>query len=155
MKKKKTSILIVDDDKNICRTLSLFLERKGYETDTAYTGKEAIEKSKTKVYNVALLDIKLPDIEGTKLLVTMRETTPKMVKIMITGYPSLGNTIQALKWGSEDYMMKPIDPKELVKVIEEKLQEQEEAEIMTEEKIRGFIETRTQKLLQAAPAHAE
>ena len=152
MKDEKTSILIVDDNEGILETLSAILEEKGYRTDTAKTGMEAIEKAKTNFYNVALLDIKLPDIEGTKLLIKIEENSPRMVKIMITGYPTLENAVEALQGGADDYVMKPVDPENLIKKIEEKLKKQKEATIMTEEKIRGFIETRTEKLLQEARA---
>ena len=66
MKKKK--ILIVDDDKDLLKTLTGILETEGYEVNTAETGKDAIDKCKDQFYNLALLDIKLPDIEGTELL---------------------------------------------------------------------------------------
>jgi len=82
-------ILVVDDDESIRKVLATILEENGYIVDTAENGKEAIEKSNTKFYNLALIDIRLPDMEGTKLLTTIRETTPKMVKIIVTGYPSL------------------------------------------------------------------
>lgn len=146
--KGKARILIVDDDEDICRTLSLILEEKGYEVDAAHTGKEAIEKSKTKVYNAALLDIKLPDMEGTELLTAMRETSPKMIKIMVTGYPALKNAVEALNKGADAYLMKPVNPEKLIKTIEEKLKIQKEAEVMTQEKIAAFVKTRTEKLLQ-------
>ncbi|MCD6432065.1 response regulator [Candidatus Bathyarchaeota archaeon] len=146
--KGKARILIVDDDEDICRTLSLILEEKGYEVDAAHTGKEAIEKSKTKVYNAALLDIKLPDMEGTELLTAMRETSPKMIKIMVTGYPALKNAAEALNKGADAYLMKPVNPEKLIKTIEEKLKIQKEAEVMTQEKIAAFVKTRTEKLLQ-------
>jgi len=146
--KGKARILIVDDDEDICRTLSLILEEKGYEVDAAHTGKEAIEKSKTKVYNAALLDIKLPDMEGTELLTAMRETSPKMIKIMVTGYPALKNAVEALNKGADAYLMKPVNPEKLIKTLEEKLKIQKEAEVMTQEKIAAFVKTRTEKLLQ-------
>jgi DNA-binding NtrC family response regulator len=143
---KKVSILIVDDDEGILETMSAILEEKGYYTDKAKTGREAIEKSKTNFYNLALLDIKLPDIEGTKLLTEMRETSPKMVKIMITGYASLENAVEALNLGADAYIMKPVDPEKLLKVINEKLKKQREAEKMSEKKIADWIETRARKL---------
>lgn len=151
MTERKTSILIVDDDESICRTLSLYLKREGYETDLAITGREAIEKSKKKVYDVALLDIKLPDMEGIELLTAIRETTPKMIKIMVTGYPTLGNAVEALKLDADDYIMKPVAPEELVKTITRKLEERKENETMTEKKLAEFITIRTTKLLQASP----
>jgi DNA-binding NtrC family response regulator len=143
---KKASILIVDDDEGILETMSAILEEKGYYTDTAKTGREAIEKSKTNFYNVALLDIKLPDIEGTKLLTEMKETSPRMVKIMVTGYASLENAVEALNLGADAYVMKPVNPENLLKVINEKLKAQKEAEKMNEKKIADWIETRARKL---------
>jgi DNA-binding NtrC family response regulator len=143
---KKASILIVDDNKSILETLSAILEEKGYRADTAKNGKEAIEKSKTNFYNMALLDIKLPDIEGTKLLTKIEETTPRMVKIMITGYASLENAVEALNLGADAYIMKPVDPEKLLKTINEKLKEQRKAEKMSQKKVAGWIETRARKL---------
>jgi DNA-binding NtrC family response regulator len=145
---KKTSILIVDDDTSICRTLGLYLRAKGYETELARNGMEAVQKSKTTVYDVALLDIKLPDMDGTELLKAIHDTTPRMIKIMVTGYPTLGNAVEALKLDADDYIMKPVAPEELVKTIERKLEKRKEAESMTEKKIEEFITDRTTKLLQ-------
>lgn len=146
--KRKASILVVDDDENICKTLSLILESRGYKVDVAYSGEKAIEKSKAKAYNIALLDIVLPDIQGTKLLKKLRETTPKMIKIMVTGYPKLENAIEALNYNADAYMTKPVNPENLIKVIEEKLEKQRREEIMTVEKIEAFVKTRTQRLLE-------
>ncbi|RJS80447.1 response regulator [Candidatus Bathyarchaeota archaeon] len=146
--KRKARILIVDDDEDICKTLSLILQEEGYETDIANTGREAIKKSRENFYNVALLDIKLPDMEGTELLTKMRETSPKMIKIMVTGYPALKNAVEALNRGADAYLMKPVNPEKVIKTIKEKLKKQREEEVMTEEKIAMFVKTRTQKLLQ-------
>ena len=146
MPENKSSILIVEDDANIRETLSTILQQEGYSTDTAKNGQEAIEKSKTKYFNLALLDIKLPDMEGTKLLTTMHETSPKMVKIMITGYPSLENAVEALNMGADAYIMKPVKPEKLLALIEEKLKKQSQAEKMTEEKVTDWIKTRARKI---------
>ena len=146
MTKNKNSILIVEDDANIRETLSAILQQKGYSTDTAKNGKEAIQKSKAKFFNMALLDIKLPDMEGTKLLKTMHENLPKMMKIMITGYPSLENAVEALNHGADAYVVKPVKPEKLLALIEEKLEEQSQAEKMTEEKMTEWIKTRARKL---------
>ncbi|MDH5779958.1 MAG: response regulator [Candidatus Bathyarchaeota archaeon] len=146
MTKDKPSILIVEDDTNIRKTLNTVLQQKGYSTDTAENGREAIQKSKAKFFNLALLDIKLPDIEGTKLLTTMHENLPKMVKIMITGYPSLENTVEAVNLGAHAYIIKPVKPEKLIKLIEEKLEEQREAEKTTQEKVTEWIKTRARKI---------
>ena len=143
---KKASILIVDDDRTILQTLNAILESKRYTTDTAVTGREAIEKSKSKFFNLTLLDIKLPDMEGTELLITMHGNLPKMVKIMITGYPSLKNSVEALNQGANAYIMKPFKPEKLLALIEEKLEEQSQAEKMTEGKVTEWIKTRARKI---------
>jgi len=148
MLKEKASILIVDDDLDICKTLSLILEGEGYHVEIANTGKEAIEKSKEKAYNVALLDIVLPDMAGTELLRKLCEATPKMIKIMVTGYPNLQNAVEALNYNADAYLIKPVNHEKLLQVIQEKLKKQKEEEILTTEKIAAFVKTRTQKLLQ-------
>ena len=146
MKKNKPSILIVEDDANICETISTILQQEGYNTDTAKTGKEAIQKSKAKFFNLALLDIKLPDIEGTKLLTMLHGNLPKMMKIMITGYPSLENAVEAVNLGADAYIIKPVKPEKLLALVKEKLEEQRQAEKMTEEKVTEWIKTRARKI---------
>jgi len=144
--KNKPSVLIVEDDANIRVPLSTILQQKGYKTDTAKNGKEAIQKSKAKFYNLALLDIKLPDMEGTKLLTTMHENMPKMVKIMVTGYPSLENAVEALNHGADAYVIKPVKTEKLLALIEQKLEVQRQAEKMTEDKVTEWIKTRARKI---------
>jgi DNA-binding NtrC family response regulator len=144
--KDKPSILIVEDDANILESISTILQQKGYHTDTAKTGKEAIQKSQTKFFNLALLDIKLPDMEGTKLLTKLHGNLPKMMKIMITGYPSLENAVEAVNLGADAYIIKPVKLQKLLALIEEKLEEQRQAEKMTEEKVTEWIKTRARKL---------
>ncbi|MEM3018015.1 MAG: response regulator [Candidatus Bathyarchaeia archaeon] len=143
---EKKRILVVDDDPDILSSLKSILEFKGYMVDTAVNGREAIEKSKSEYYNLALLDIKLPDMEGTDLLTKMHRTTPKMMKVMLTGYPSLENAVKSLNLGADAYIMKPVKPEVLLKTIEEKLREQSEIESMSEEKVREWMETRLKKI---------
>ncbi|MBS7625785.1 response regulator [Candidatus Bathyarchaeota archaeon] len=143
---EKKRILIVDDDLEILRSLKNILEFKGYIVETAESGREAIEKSKARFFNLALLDIKLPDMEGTDLLVKMHRTTPKVMKIMLTGYPTVENAVKAVNLGADAYIIKPVKPDILLKVIEEKLKEQSEIESMSEEKVREWMETRLKKL---------
>lgn len=148
METEKTSILIIDDDEDILKTSTAILSGKGYLTEMAKTGAEAIKKSKAKIFNLALIDIVLPDMHGTKLLIKLKETVPKMRKIIITGHATLDNAIEALNLGADAYIMKPIDPQGLMKVIEEQLRKQREDRVMTQEKIAEFVKTRTKQLEQ-------
>lgn len=149
METRKKSILVVDDDESILNSLKEILEFEAYDVDTAGTGKEALEKSEKQLYNLALLDIKLPDIEGTKLLKMMHRSNPKMMKIMVTGYPTLDNAVEALRMGADEYLMKPINPEAMLKVVKNKLREQADAEKMDELKVKKWIETRVRKLKQS------
>ena len=142
----KPHVLIVEDDANIRKTLSTILELKGYKTDTAKNGREAIQKSKTDFFNLVLLDIKLPDMEGTKLLTAMHQNYPKMMKILITSYPSLENAVESVNAGADAYITKPIKPETLFALLEEKLEEQRQTERMTEEKVTEWIKTRVRRL---------
>ena len=146
MTKHKPRILIVEDDENIRETIKNILEQSGYDIDVAKTGQEAERKTQTKFYNLALLDIKLPDMEGTKLLAKVHDTTPKMVKIMLTGYPSLENAMEALNQGADAYVTKPVKPAKLLALIEEKLEKQSKDEQMTESKVTDWIKTRARQL---------
>ncbi len=143
---RKTRILIVDDDENIRKTLSNILKEKGYVVDAARDGEEAILKSKANFYNLALLDIRLPDMEGTELLAKMNETVPKMVKIILTGYPSMENAIEAVNKGADGYIVKPVNPDKLLSIIKKHLTKQEESKRYTEEKVAEFIKTRAIEL---------
>jgi len=145
---EKKRILIVDDDKAILKSFKDLLQSEGYLIDTAETGQEALEKTEAQSYDLALLDIKLPDIEGTELLVEMHEGAPRMMKIMVTGHATLENAVESLNLGADAYVMKPVKPEELLRVVEEKLKEQEEAEKMSEEKVAEWIENRVKKLEQ-------
>jgi len=143
---ERARILVVDDDESIRKTLAAILETKGYNVDTAENGKEAIKKSYAKFYNLALIDVRLPDMEGVKLLSEMKETTPKMVKIIITGYPALQNAIEAVNRGADAYIMKPLDMDKVLDKIKEHLRKQREAKKYSQEKVTEFIETRAKEL---------
>ena len=142
----KKRILLVDDDKSVLKTLTEILQFEGYDVDTAETGKEAIEKSKTQFYNVALLDIKLPDIDGTELLQIIDGHIPKTAKIVITGYPSTENAIKALNLEADAYITKPVEPKQLLETIRKKLENQDKADKITEENVTKWLQTRADKI---------
>jgi DNA-binding NtrC family response regulator len=144
--KEKARILIVDDDEGIRLTCTAILEENGYCVETAETGKEAILKTNDSFFNAALIDIRLPDMEGTQLLTAMKETTPKMVKIILTGYPALKNAVDAVNNGASAYVLKPPDMNELLKTLEENLLKQEGEKRTGEAKIAEFIQRRAQEI---------
>jgi len=128
-------ILVVDDDEGIRRSLVTILEGEGYVVDTAENGKEAIEKSNAGFYNLALLDVQLLDIEGTKLLTAMKDTHPKMVKIIFTGHPDLETVIESVNKNADAYITKPFSVGSLLKIIKDHLKKQEKSQRYDEEKV--------------------
>ena len=139
-------ILIVDDDESIREVLTSILTDEGYIVDAVDTGEKAIKATHEKFYNLVLIDIRLPDMEGTKLLTELKDTVPKMRKIIITGYPTLQNAIEAVNRGADAYIVKPINMDEALKTIREQLQKQAEEKKYSEQKIVEFIETRVKEL---------
>jgi DNA-binding NtrC family response regulator len=100
---------LIDDDPSIRAALSMLLEAEGYFVDTAQDGKEAIDKTNNNFYNLAIIDYRLPDIEGTVLITKLKETTPKMMKIMLTGFPSTKNAIDSVNNNANAFIEKPVD----------------------------------------------
>jgi len=124
MGKRGVNVLIIDDDKSILRILTRILEKQGYNVDTAETGREAEEKNGNKPYDLAIIDVKLPDTDGIDLLGKFHKEKPNMVKIILTGFPSIDNGMKAMNSGADAYLIKPVKPEELLKIIDEKLREQ-------------------------------
>ena len=143
---KHARILIVDDDENIRNTMKAILEDEGYIVDTAVNGAEAIQKTQKTTYNIALLDIRLPDMEGVELLKLIREGVPRTRKIMVTGYPSMQNAINALNKNADAYLIKPVDIENLLATVKNQLQLQEGEKEFSEQKVTEFIESRVKEL---------
>jgi DNA-binding NtrC family response regulator len=143
---ERARILVVEDDESIRKTLTAILEDKGYNVETAKNGKEAIRKSKGKFFNLALIDIRLPDIEGVELLTAIQDTTPKMVKIIMTGYPSLQNAITAVNKGADGYLLKPFNIGMLLRTIKEHLKKQQQAKKYSQQKVTEFIQARVKEI---------
>lgn len=121
MEYKKT-ILLVDDEESVRKAFTGILEKAGYLVDTAETGQKALEKAQAKRYDVALIDIKLPDMEGTDLLLKLPKKS-EMVKIIITGFSTMENGVKAADCGADDFLVKPVKPQELLNAIKERLAE--------------------------------
>jgi len=126
MDTSKKRILVIDDDKSVLRTFTLILKKDGYDVDIAETGKEALEKVEAGKYNAALIDVRLPDMEGTDLLPKIQSVLPEAVKIIITGFPSLETGIKSLDVGADAYLVKPVKPEDLLVLIRERIRNKKE-----------------------------
>lgn len=139
-------ILVVDDDETIRSTMKAILEDEGYIVDSASTGEEAIQLTMKTTYNIALLDIRLPDMEGIELLKLMRDNVPRTRKIMVTGYPSMQNAIAALNKNADAYLLKPVNNEKLLNLIKEQLDAQVNERKFSEQKVAEFIESRVKEM---------
>jgi len=122
-----TKIFIVDDELVMRKSLSGWLERDGYEVDTAESGEEAIEKLKKTRFDLLLVDIKMEGISGLDVLKHVRENDPDVAVVMITAYGSIPTAIEAMKNGAHDYLLKPFDPDKLGVLIEKIVEQQAQA----------------------------
>jgi len=112
----KDKILIVDDDKYISLLLFNFLEDEGYVCDTAENGLEALEKvSKGNKYDLVLLDFVMPKMNGMEFLAAVKEINPKLPVLMISGYRTRENTLEALKLGAIGFIKKPFSLSDVLK----------------------------------------
>jgi K+-sensing histidine kinase KdpD len=141
--KSDKSILVVDDDLDFLEIIKCILGNKGYEVATAPSGGEAISRLKDRFYHVAILDISLPDTDGTELLPGLLEVHPDIIAIMLTGHSSLQNAIQSLNRGAFAYLEKPLDTENLLSVINRGLEKQrlvlENRQLMEELEQRNHI----------------
>ncbi|HMK94831.1 MAG TPA: response regulator [Candidatus Limnocylindrales bacterium] len=112
-----STVLIVDDDPKMRELLTSILENAAYIVETASNGKDAIKACKKFPVDVALIDVELPDVKGTALLSALKDLRPKMIKIIITGYPSIENAVTAVNEKADGYIVKPFDPAELLEMI--------------------------------------
>jgi two-component system response regulator AtoC len=126
--------------------MKAILQEKGYSVDSVPDGKAAIKKTQEKTYNVALLDIRLPDMEGVELLKLMKDSIPRMRKIMVTGFPSLQNAVEAVNGNADAYIIKPFDVEKLIAVVKEQLKYQEEEKRYSEQKVAEFIDCRVKEI---------
>jgi DNA-binding response OmpR family regulator len=118
----KSSILIVDDDPNICFILEKTLSREGYDLDIINDGERAIARIKEKIYDLVLLDLHLGEISGIQVFDSLRESNPDTVVIILTAHGSLESAVKALKLGAFDYLFKPALPETIRQRVKEGLE---------------------------------
>jgi DNA-binding response OmpR family regulator/KaiC/GvpD/RAD55 family RecA-like ATPase len=140
--KEKPRVLIIDDNANMCETLADTLEEKGYEVVTTKTASEAIRMAQKSFFNIALIDINLPDKTGIELLRRFRTIYPSRINIMITASAMLKNAVDALNLGANAYILKPIDFTGLDQIMKECLGKQQKTLKTTDERLAELMKNR-------------
>ena len=119
----KSRVLIVDDEEALRTILSSELNSAGYEVETASDGSEGITEVKNKKFDLVLLDIHMPKLDGFEVLKYIKKEHPAVKVIMLTGFADLKNAIESKKFGAEDFVSKPYDLVDLLTTIERVLSE--------------------------------
>ncbi|MBK8089322.1 MAG: sigma-54-dependent Fis family transcriptional regulator [Chitinophagaceae bacterium] len=127
-----SSILIIDDEKAIRKTLGEILSYEGYQIDDAENGEEGLKRIKEKNYDVVLCDIKMPKVDGLEFLEKARESNPDLPIIMISGHGTIETAVEAVKKGAFDYVAKPPDLNRLLITIRNAMDKQS---LVTETKV--------------------
>lgn len=117
------SILIIDDEAFLRTTLAVILQRAGYSVSTASGGEEALHILLDHKFDLVFLDLKMPGMDGMELLPEIRLLDPKLPVLILTANASLESAIQTMRLGAIGYLMKPIDPEQIVNRVEEVIKE--------------------------------
>lgn len=115
---KSLKILVIDDESVICDACHMVLSEKGHQVDRCTTGRSGLVAIEQGAYDVILLDMKLTDIDGMEILRTIKAEKPATYVIVMTGYSTIENAVQAMKLGAADYLSKPFADDELIEALE-------------------------------------
>jgi len=129
---EKMRIMLVDDEERFLETTRKLIERKGVDVTTAAGGSEALEKLRTEIVHVIILDVKMPGMDGIETLHQIKRQFPMVEVIMLTGHGTVESAVEGLKSGATDYLTKPTDIGELISKAEEAFEKRQRLE----EKIR-------------------
>lgn len=136
-------ILVMEDEFSIAKGLQMVLKEEGYDVDLAMTGQSALDKSSEEIFDVLIADLKLPDIDGMKVIKQVKGYSPETEAIIITGYPSVSSAVESVKIGVYDYLRKPFTDDDIKKVVKGALKKKEEDTV--EEVI---VKTEEERLIQ-------
>lgn len=112
-------VLLVDDEKELTEALSDRMKTRGFKVDIANSGPVAISKVKEKSYDVIILDMAMPEMDGMEVLKILLKLNPDLQIIFLTGYATLEKGIEAVKLGAVDFMEKPVDIDKLIEKVNE------------------------------------
>jgi len=118
---RKSRILVVDDDEDFRKVISIALSEEGFEVHQSSTGEGGVKAARERDFDLILLDIHMPVMDGIQALKILRQETPSTDFAMITGYQDVHLAVESLKLGAKEYLMKPIDPGELVQRVKSAL----------------------------------
>lgn len=139
---RNSRILVVDDEKVMRDSCYRVLSKEEYKVETVASGEVAIKRAKESPFDLILLDLKMPGMDGLETLRFFKEQDPKIVVVIITGYPDIETAVKAIKLGAYDYISKPFTPQELRLIVERSLEKRTLS--MENEYLRQQLESRNE-----------
>jgi len=144
----RAHILVIDDEEGMRSGVIRVLGPRGHTVDTAENGTRGIELARERFYDIALIDYRMPDIDGFEVMDAIRSHSPETIQIVMTAYASYEMAVSATKKGAFDYLAKPFTPDELLIVVEKALEWRRlriESQRLREERARNLLELATEK----------
>jgi DNA-binding NtrC family response regulator len=148
---KQIKIIVVDDELSIRESLKGWLQLDGFQVDTAASGPEALAKNAENRFDIMLIDVKMPEMDGLTLLKKVKETDADIAIVMMTAHGAIRDAVEAMKYGAYDYLLKPFDLEELSLIIEKLVQLQTLAmeNLILKERVASI--TRFENLVSQSP----
>jgi DNA-binding NtrC family response regulator len=136
-------VLLVEDEATIARGLKMVMDEGGYDVDLADTGLIALNKFRTKKFDLMVADLRLPDIDGMEVIEHVRTSRPETKVVIITGYPSVATAVKAVKIGVSDYLRKPFTDDEFITAVDTAMKDRQNDSM---EKL--LVETQEERIIQ-------
>jgi DNA-binding NtrC family response regulator len=149
---KKIKIIVVDDELSVRESVRGWLQQDGYQVETAASGLEALAKNAENRFDIMIIDVKMPEMDGLALLKKIKETDPDIAVVIMTAHGAIQDAVEAMKLGAYDYLLKPFDLEEFSLTIEKLVQMLTLAmeNLILKERVANI--TRFEKLVGQSPA---
>lgn len=141
METQTAKILVVDDEVTAGRSIKKILARKGFKVEIAFGADEGLNKLENELFELVLLDIMMPQVNGVELLGMIKERWPDLGVVMVTGYPSIETAVEATRRGALDYIAKPFTPDELRDKVDHAIEETVSAKVIPIRPVEGGVST--------------
>ncbi|HLG35632.1 MAG TPA: sigma-54 dependent transcriptional regulator [Bacteroidia bacterium] len=148
-------ILIADDEVDICKLLSGFLQRKGFETETAFSGTRALEILSQSSFDLFICDFRLGDLDGIEMLTKVKQKNPQLPVIIITGYSDIRTAVNVIKAGALDYITKPLIPDDIFLTIKKALEKTETSSSSSGSRAENNLERKGSRYVEGVSAGAK
>jgi DNA-binding NtrC family response regulator len=127
MTRQQADILVIDDELTVCKSCQKILDQDGYDVNIALGGYEGLESLRKKAFDLAIVDLKMPDIDGMRVVETIKTEQPSTEVIIMTGYSTVASAVKGMKLGAADYIAKPFTPDEMIMAVKKTLKQQKPA----------------------------